>query len=102
MAVGVLYYRRKVKPFIAFIGLAALVLIDVYDMHSYSSLHNFFAIIFFVIQPVIFYWEYKKKKDSWAMTKMVVLLGLIVLLMTGFLPLPLFEFLSYACLIMFL
>lgn len=102
LSIGALYKRKKVKPFLSFIGLGSLILVDIYDMATYNALHNFFAIVFFVIQPIIFFWEYKSSKDSLFPTKAFVLAMLIVLLLTGWLPLPLFEFLSYTLLILFL
>ena len=102
LGIGALYKRRKAKPMIVFVGLASLFLIDIYDMESYNALHNMFAIIFFLCQPIIFFMEYRKVKDSLAISKGFVLISLIVLLATGFLPLPIFEVLSYTLLILFL
>jgi hypothetical protein len=99
---GALYKRRNVKPFIVFMGLSALSLLSIYDMYYFSSIHNFFAFMFFIIQPLIFFLEYKKSKDSYALTKVAVLLFLILLTWIGVLPLPLFEYLSYILLILFL
>tara|TARA_Y100001973_G_C5162294_1_gene314206 strand:+ start:892 stop:1308 length:417 start_codon:yes stop_codon:yes gene_type:complete len=102
LCVGALYRRKRVKPFLAFIGLGSLFLVDIYNMETHNAIHNFFALVFFVTQPIIFFWEYKSKKDSLFPTKGVVLSILIVLLLAGWLPLPIFEFLSYTLLILFL
>lgn len=99
---GAMYRRKNVKPFLAFLGVSSLILVSLFDMDNHSVLHNFFAIVFFVVQPVILFMEYRSSKDSLSLTKVVVLVMLIVLLVTGWLPLPLFEFLSYALLILFL
>ena len=99
---GAMYRRRNVKPFLAFLGVGSLVLISIYDMSSSNVLHNFFAIVFFVCQPIIFFSEYTSSKDSLAPTKGFILVMLILLLCLGILPLPLFEVLSYALLILFL
>ena len=97
-----LYKRKNVKPLIAFVGLASLVLVSVYDMKYFNNFHNFFAAIFFLCQPIIFFLEYRKKKDPYGLTKGAFLLFLMVLLLAGILPIPLFEFFSYALLILFL
>ena len=102
LILGALYKRKNVKFIVMFIGLASLVLISIYDMRQYSGLHNLFAIIFFICQPIIFFLEYRKKKDPYELTKMAVLLFFMVLFLAGVLPLPLFEFVSYTCLILFL
>lgn len=97
-----LYRRKNVKPFLMFVGLASLILVSIYDMKHFSSFHNFFASTFFLCQPLLFFLEYRKKKDSYELVKGAILLFLMVLLMSGILPIPLFEFLSYALLILFL
>lgn len=102
LGLGALYKRKNVKPFLAFLGVASLVLLDIYDMESSRGTHNLFAIIFFLCQPVILFLEYKKDKDSFFPSKAVVLAGLIALTAVGILPIPIFEFLSYALLILFL
>ena len=99
---GSLYKRRNVKPMLAFLGLASLILLDIYDMETSSGLHNFFAIIFFLVQPIILFLEYKKKGDSLFPTKTVILSGLMVLTALGILPIPIFEFVAYILLILFL
>tara|TARA_R100001244_G_scaffold112539_1_gene83268 strand:- start:367 stop:783 length:417 start_codon:yes stop_codon:yes gene_type:complete len=102
LGVGALYHRKKVKPFLAFIGVASLIMLDIYDMYYAKDLHNFFAIVFFLVQPIIFLMEYKKKKDPYEITKVGVLLLLILLTYLELIPLPIFEVLSYALLILFL
>lgn len=97
-----MYKRKNVKPFLVFIGLASLILVSIYDMKYFNTFHNFFAATFFLCQPLIFFLEYRKKKDSYGLTKGAILLFLMVLLFSGILPIPLFEFLSYALLILFL
>jgi len=87
---------------LAFLGLASLILLDIYDMESSNGLHNFFAIIFFLVQPVILFLEYKKDKDSLFPSKVVVLVSLMALTVVGILPIPLFEFVAYTLLIIFL
>ena len=99
---GAMYRRRNVKPFLAFLGVSSLILISIYDMNANSVLHSFFAVIFFIVQPIILFMEYHSNKDSFFPTKAFVLVMLMVLLVTGWLPLPIFEFLSYALLILFL
>jgi hypothetical protein len=99
---GSLYKRKNVKPMLAFLGLASLILLDIYDMESSNGLHNFFAIIFFLVQPVILFLEYKKDKDSLFPSKVVVLVSLMALTVVGILPIPLFEFVAYTLLIIFL
>ena len=102
LVMGVLYRRKKVKPFLSFVGLASLFLICIYDMYSFRDLHNFFAVLFFAIQPIIFFVEYRRKKDVYALTKFAVLVFLILLGFLGIIPLPIFEFISYSLLILFL
>jgi hypothetical protein len=102
LILGALYKRKNVKPILMFVGLASLVLISIYDMLYFADFHNFFAAIFFLCQPIIFFLEYKKKTDPYALTKGAVLLFLMVLLLAGILPIPLFEFMSYTLLILFL
>jgi len=102
LILAALYKRRNVKPFLVFIGLASLILVSIYDMKYFHEFHNFFAAIFFLCQPVVFFLEYRKKKDPYGLTKGAILLLLMVLLLSGILPLPLFELISYALLILFL
>lgn len=99
---AVLYKRRDVKPFLMFIGVASLILVSIYDMKNYTQLHNIFAAIFFLCQPLIFFLEYKKKKDPYELTKGAVFIFLMILLLAGILPIPLFEFLAYSLLILFI
>jgi hypothetical protein len=102
LILGALYNRRNAKPILMFVGLASLVLISIYDMKDYTSSHNLFAAIFFICQPIIFFLEYKAKKDPYELTKGAILLFLIILFAAGIIPIPLFEFISYTCLILFL
>ena len=102
LIIGALYKRKNVKPLLAFMGVASLVLLDIYSMHVNIFLHNIFAIIFFLVQPIIFFVEYKKKNDTYGLTKGVFLLVLILLAYQGILPLPIFEFIAYGALIIFL
>lgn len=102
LILGALYKRRNVKPFIVFMGLSSLCLLSIYDMYYFTSIHNFFALMFFITQPLIFFLEYKKSKDSYALTKTSAFLFLILLTWIGVLPLPLFEYLAYILLILFL
>lgn len=102
LILGALYHRRNAKPIIVFVGLASLVLVSIYDMANYTGLHNFFACIFFLCQPMIFFLEYKAKKDPYELTKGAILVFLMILFAAGILPIPLFEFISYTCLILFL
>jgi len=102
LIIGALYKRKNVKPLLAFTGVASLVLIDIYSMYSDAFLHNIFAIIFFLVQPMIFFVEYKKKNDMYGLVKGVFLLVLIALAYQGVLPLPIFEFIAYGALIIFL
>lgn len=99
---SVLYKRRNVKPFLVFVGLASLILVSIYDMKNFSYLHSLFAVLFFLCQPLLFFLEYRKKKDPYELTKGAVLLLLMVLLLSGVIPIPIFELLSYALLILFL
>ena len=99
---AVLYKRRNVKPFLVFVGLASLMLVSIYDMKNFSSFHNLFAALFFLCQPTLFFLEYRKKKDPYELTKGAILLLLVVLLLSGLLPIPIFELVSYALLILFL
>jgi hypothetical protein len=102
LIVGALYKRRNVKPLLAFIGVASLILLDIYSMYYNNFLHNIFAVIFFLIQPIIFFVEYKKKSDTYALCKGVFLSVLIILVWQGILPLPIYELIAYGALIMFL
>ena len=102
LILGVLYKRRNVKPLLAFIGVASLILLDIYSMYYDNFLHNIFAVTFFLIQPIIFFVEYKKKSDTYALSKGVFLSVLIILVWQGILPLPIYEFIAYGALIMFL
>jgi predicted neutral ceramidase superfamily lipid hydrolase len=102
LILGALYKRKNVKPILVFIGLASLVLLSIYDMYRFSMMHNIFAAMFFVCQPLIFFLEYYKRKDTYALTKGAILAFLILLTLTGVLPLPLFEMFSYILLILFL
>jgi len=102
LIIGALYKRRNVKPLLAFIGVASLVLLDIYSMYYDNFLHNIFAVIFFLIQPIIFFVEYKKKNDTYALSKGVFLSLLIILVWQGILPLPIYELIAYGALIMFL
>jgi hypothetical protein len=102
IVVGVLYKRKNIKPLLAFIGVASLVLLDIYSMYNDAFLHNIFAVIFFLIQPIIFFVECKKKSDTYALSKGVFLSVLIILTWQGILPLPIYEFIAYGALIMFL
>ena len=97
-----LYKRSNIKPFVSFIGLASLMLVSIYDMKHFSEFHNFFAAIFFLCQPLIFFLEYRKKADPYGLTKGSALLFLMLLLLSGILPIPIFEIASYALLILFL
>jgi hypothetical protein len=97
-----LYKRRNVKPIIVFVGLASLILISIYDMIYFNSLHNIFAAIFFLCQPLIFFLEYKKDKDYYSLSKGIILVFLMILLVAGILPIPIFEMLSYGLLLLFL
>jgi len=97
-----LYKRRNVKPLLMFVGIASLTLISIYDMKYFSTYHNFFAAIFFLCQPIIFFLEYKAKKDPYELTKGSILAFLMILVLAGIIPIPIFEFLSYALLILFL
>jgi hypothetical protein len=102
LIIGALYKRRNVKPLLAFIGVASLILLDIYSMYYDNFLHNIFAVIFFLIQPIIFFVEYKKKSDTYALCKGVFLSVLIILVWQGVLPLPIYELIAYGALIMFL
>jgi len=102
LVVGVLYKRKNIKPLLAFIGVASLVLLDIYSMHSDAFLHNVFAVVFFLVQPIIFFVEYKRKNDTFALSKGVFLSVLIILAWQGIIPLPIYEFIAYGSLIMFL
>jgi|TARA_R110002096_G_C14530885_1_gene717689 hypothetical protein len=102
LVLGALYKRKNVKPLLVFLGLGSLMLIAIYDMYSFRDIHNIFAITFFVVQPIILYLEYRKRKDYYSLTKVAVLSLLIVLTYIGIIPLPIFEYLSYALLIVFL
>lgn len=102
LILAALYSRRNVKPLLVFIGLASLTLISIYDMVNYNRYHNFFAAMFFICQPIIFFLEYKTKKDPYELTKGSVLVFFMILYAAGILPIPIFELLSYACLILFL
>jgi len=102
LILGVLYKRRNVKPLLAFIGIASLILLDIYSMYYDNFLHNVFAVTFFLIQPIIFFVEYKKKSDTYALLKGAFLSVLIILVWQGILPLPIYEFIAYGALIMFL
>jgi hypothetical protein len=97
-----LYKRKNIKPFVSFIGLASLMLVSIYDMKYFSEFHNIFAAIFFLCQPLIFFLEYRKKTDPYGLAKGAVLLFLMLLLLSGILPIPIFEIASYALLILFL
>ena len=99
---GVMYKRKDVKPVLVFTGLASLVLLSIYDMYEFNVVHNIFAATFFLCQPLIFFLEYYKSKDTYALTKGAVLIFLILLTLIGVLPLPLFEMFSYILLILFL
>jgi len=100
--VGALYKKRNVEPILALIGIYSLVLLGVYSMYDNSFLHNIFAITFFLVQPVIFFVEYKKKNNISALVKSGFLAVLTILVWQGVLPLPVFEFITYGALIMFL
>tara|TARA_Y100000310_G_scaffold107663_1_gene106062 strand:- start:95 stop:511 length:417 start_codon:yes stop_codon:yes gene_type:complete len=102
LVLGVLYKRRNVKPLLAFIGIASLILLDIYSMDYNTFLHNIFAVVFFLIQPIIFFYEYKRKGDTYALCKGAFLCLLIILVWQGILPLPIYEFIAYGALIMFL
>ena len=102
LILGVLYHQKKVKPLLSYIGLASLCMLSIYDMEVYNRMHNFFAFLFFFCQPIIFYIEYRKYKDPYNLSKVGVLLFLMLLTWLGFLPLPIFEFISYTLLILFL
>ena len=102
LILGALYNRRNVKPILVFVGLASLVLISIYDMGEHTNYHNFFAALFFACQPIIFFLEYRAKKDPYELTKGAILVFLIILFAAGVIPIPVFEFLSYTCLILFL
>ena len=102
LILGVLYKRRNVKPLLAFIGISSLILLDIYSMYYDNFLHNIFAVTFFLIQPIIFFVEYKKKGDTYALCKGAFLSLLIILVWQGILPLPIYEFIAYGALIMFL
>lgn len=102
LILGALYNRRNAKPILVFVGLASLVLVAIYDMSEHTNYHNFFAAMFFICQPIIFFLEYKEKKDPYELAKGSILLFLIVLFLAGIIPIPIFEFLSYICLILFL
>ena len=102
LILAVLYKRKNIKPFLVFVGLASLILVSIYDMKYFSTFHNIFAAIFFLCQPTIFFLEYRKKTDPYGLTKGAVLLLLMVLLLADILPIPIFELISYALLILFL
>jgi hypothetical protein len=102
LILGVLYHQKKVKPLLSYIGLASLCMLSIYDMEVYNRMHNFFAFLFFFCQPIIFYMEYRKSKDPYNLSKVGVLLFLMLLVWIGVLPLPIFEFISYTLLILFL
>jgi len=102
LVVGVFYKQRNVKPFLAYIGLASLCMLSIYDMYIYSHMHNFFAFLFFFCQPIIFYLEYRKSKNPYELAKTGIFLFLMVITWVGILPLPMFEYISYGLLILFL
>ena len=102
MILAILYKRKNVKPILVFTGLASLVLVSIYDMRDFSSFHNMFAAIFFLCQPIIFFLEYYKEKDVYALTKGAALTFLMILLLPDVISIPVFEFLSYSLLILFL
>jgi hypothetical protein len=102
IVLGALYKRRNVKPFLAFMGLASLILLDIYSLRDSALLHNVFAILFFLTQPIIFFLEYRNKKDPYGLSKGAFLLLLALLTWLGFIPLPIFEVMAYAALILFL
>ena len=102
MVVGALYKRRNVKPFLAFMGVASLVLLNIYSVNDNLVLHNIFAILFFLVQPIIFFLEYRNKKDTYSLSKGAILIFLALLTWLGIIPLPIFEGIAYALLILFL
>lgn len=102
IVVGALYKRRNVKPFLAFMGVASLVLLNIYSVNDNLILHNVFAILFFLVQPIIFFLEYRNKKDTYSLSKGAVLIFLALLTWLGIIPLPIFEVIAYALLILFL
>ena len=102
LILGALYKRKNVKPLLAFIGVASLVLLDIYSMYDNVFLHNVFAITFLLVQPIILFYEYKRKGDTYALSKGAFLCLLIILVWQGILPLPIYEFIAYGALIIFL
>lgn len=102
LIIGAFYHQKKVKPILSYIGLASLCMLSIYDMDVYSRMHNFFAFSFFFCQPIIFYMEYKRSKDLYDLAKTATLLFLMLLTWMGAIPLPIFEYLSYILLILFL
>jgi len=102
MVLSALYKRKRVKPMLAFFGTSSLMLLAIYDVWMYPLWHNMFACIFFIAQPIIFYMEYRKKKDTYSLTKFAIMLFLIILVTTDLISIPIFEFVSYALLIAFL
>jgi hypothetical protein len=102
MVVGALYKRRNVKPFLAFMGVASLVLLSIYSVNDSLFLHNVFAILFFLVQPIIFFLEFRNKKDTYSLSKGAILIFLALLTWLGIIPLPIFEVIAYALLILFL
>ena len=102
LILGALYHQKKVRPILSYVGLASLCMLSIYDMEVYNRMHNFFAFLFFFCQPIIFYMEYRKSKDPYNLSKVGVLLFLMLLTWIGVLPLPIFEYISYTLLILFL
>lgn len=102
IVLGALYKRRNVKPFLAFMGLASLILLNIYSLNDSVLLHNVFAILFFLTQPIIFFLEYKSKKDSYGLSKGAFLIFIALLTWLGIIPLPIFEVIAYGALILFL
>ena len=102
LILGALYHQKKVKPILSYIGLASLCMLSIYDMEVYNRMHNFFAFLFFFCQPIIFYMEYRRSKDPYDLVKTATLLFLMLLTWIDVMPLPIFEYLSYILLILFL
>ena len=102
LILAALYQRKNVKPLLVFVGLASLILVSIYDMIEFSSIHNMFAAIFFLCQPIIFFMEYQGSRDKYALTKGAVLSFLMILLLADVISIPVFEILSYSLLILFL
>lgn len=102
LSLSAFYRHRKIKPLLSYIGTATLMLIAIYDIADYPLWHNLFACIFFIVQPIIFFLEYRKKRDTYSLVKFAALLTLIILVTMGIMPIPIFEFISYALLIVFI